>query len=311
MNVNEGVGAAAVIEDGLNAAAGAASAIIENIDPPQTASAFSVFVKSLWGKLTTGKVLSSLIVLLVCLLLVRAATALLHKILNRMSLDVRVKRYAVQGVKTLLYLLTVMIVAGSLGIDMSSLIAIVSVFGLAVSFAVQDTLSNIAGGIVMLFAKPFALGDYVETDDGEGTVAAIGLTHTCMDTYAGQRVMLPNSKLSAGKIVNYTVLGIRRADHAIGVSYDCDPAAVKAACLKAVARTPNILAEPAPQAVITAYRDSAVEYHVRFWAKTADFWDANFASLENIYRVFAEDGVKITYNHINVHIVDPKNTKEK
>ena len=139
----------------------------------------------------------------------------------------------------------------------------------------------------------------------------MGLTHTKLDTFSGQRLMLPNSKLSAGKIVNYTVLGVRRADHGIGVSYSCDPDKVKAACLAAVARTPNVLDDPAPQAVMTAYGDSSIEYHVRFWAKTGDFWDANFRSLEEIYRVFAQEGIEITYNHLNVHIVDPKNTKEK
>ena len=311
LNLEDKLDAASAIEDGFGAAAEAASAIIENIETPQTASSFDVLIRNLWGTLTSGKIFSSLIVLLICLLLIRLTVSLTNKVLNRLSADQRVKRYAVRGVKTVLYLLTVMIVAGNLGIDMSSMIALVSVFGLAVSFAVQDTLSNIAGGIVMLFAKPFALGDYVETDDGEGTVASIGLTHTRLDTYAGQRTMLPNSKLSAGRIVNYTVLGVRRADNAINVSYACDPALVKAACLRAVALTPNVLPDPAPQAVITAYKDSAVEYHVRFWTKTADFWDANFASLENIYRVFAEDGVKMTYNHINVHMVDEKNQKEK
>ena len=139
----------------------------------------------------------------------------------------------------------------------------------------------------------------------------MGLTHTKLDTFSGQRLMLPNSKLSAGKIVNYTVLGVRRADHGIGVSYSCDPDKVKAACLAAVARTPNVLDDPAPQAVMTAYGDSGIEYHVRFWAQTDDFWDANFRSLEEIYRVFAQEGIEITYNHLNVHIVDPENTKEK
>ncbi len=288
-----------------------ASAPLESLGAPQSVSEWGEFAHTLWGKLTSGRAVSSLVLLLLCLLVNRLLLALVKKVVGRAKIDQRVGGYVVRGTKVLLYLLTILIVAGSLGIDVTSLIALVSVFGLAVSLAVQDTLSNIAGGIVLLFAKPFTLGDYVETDDGEGTVEEMGLTHTKLETYSGQRLMLPNSKLSAGKIVNYSVLGRRRADHRIGVSYTCDPGKVKAACLQAVARTPNVLDDPAPQAVMTAYQDSAIEYHVRFWARTEDFWDANFQVLEEIYQVFAQEGIKITYNHLNVHIVDEKKTKEK
>lgn len=302
---------ASVPLEGLGDVAEAAGSLLEDLETPQSVSEWGEFARALWAKLTSGRVVSSLILLLICLLVNRLILALVKKVLSRAKVDRRVGRYVLRGTKVLLYLLTVLIVAGSLGIDVTSLIALVSVFGLAVSLAVQDTLSNIAGGLVILFAKPFALGDYVETDDGEGTVEEMGLTHTKLDTYSGQRLMLPNSKLSAGKIVNYSVLGRRRADHKIGVSYTCDPDKVKAACLAAVARTPNVLDDPAPQAVMTAYQDSAIEYHVRFWARTEDFWDANFQVLEELYRVFAQEGIEITYNHLNVHIMDQKNTKEK
>lgn len=292
-------------------AGGTVAKLTEGLEAPQSVSELSEFARALWEKLISGRFVSSLILLLICLLVNRLILALVKKVVGRAKIDRRVSRYVIRGTRVLLYLLTILIVAGSLGIDVTSLIALVSVFGLAVSLAVQDTLSNIAGGIVILFAKPFALGDYVETDDGEGTVEEMGLTHTKLDTYSGQRLMLPNSKLSAGKIVNYSVLGRRRADHGIGVSYACDPGKVKAACLAAVARTPNVLDDPAPQAVMTAYQDSAIEYHVRFWARTEDFWDANFQVLEELYHVFAQEGIEITYNHLNVHIVDGKNTKEK
>ena len=171
------------------------------------------------------------------------------------------------------------------------------------SLAVQDVLGNVAGGMVLLFSKPFTLGDYVSTADGEGEVAEITLTHTKLDTPAGQRVMLPNSKLMAGQIVNYTVRGVRRADHAVSASYDDAPEAVRRACLRALERTPGILPDPAPQVVLTAYGESSIEYRVRFWAKTEDYWDAHFRSLEEIHRAFAEDGVTMTYNHLNVHIL--------
>ena len=262
-----------------------------------------------WGKLTVVNLLSALVTLLLCLGAVRLVTTLARRALNRTRLDGRIKDYVLRGLRFLLYTVTALIVAESLGIPASSLVALLSVFALAVSLAVQDVLSNVAGGLVLLFSKPFTLGDYIESADGEGTVYSIGLTHTVLDTYGGQRVMLPNSRLTAGKIVNYTARGVRRVDHAVSASYEDSTQAVRAACLKAVSRTPHVLEDPPPQVVVTAYGESAIEYHVRFWAPVDAYWDACNSSLEAIRDAFREDGVSMTYNHLNVHIVD--NTKEK
>ena len=281
-----------------------ASELIENVTQTDPASALEGLLQAGWGKLTVGRVLSALLLLLVCLTLARLLLGTARRLVERAALDERIKRYILRGLRAFLYLLTALVMAGSLNIDVSSLIALVGVFGLAVSLAVQDVLGNVAGGMVLLFSKPFTLGDYVSTADGEGEVAEITLTHTKLDTPAGQRVMLPNSKLMAGQIVNYTVRGVRRADHAVSASYDDAPEAVRRACLKALERTPGILPDPAPQVVLTAYGESAIEYRVRFWAKTEDYWDAHFRSLEEIHRAFAEDGVTMTYNHLNVHIVE-------
>ncbi len=280
-----------------------ASELIENVTQADPASALDGLLQAGWGKLTVGRLLSALLLLLVCLAVVRLLLGMTRRLVGRAALDERIKRYILRGVRAFLYLLSALVMAGSLNIDVSSLIALVGVFGLAVSLAVQDVLGNVAGGMVLLFSKPFTLGDYVSTADGEGEVAEITLTHTKLDTPAGQRVMLPNSKLTAGQIVNYTVRGVRRADHAVSASYDDAPEAVRSACLKALSRTPNILPDPAPQVVLTAYGESSIEYRVRFWAKTEDYWDAHFRSLEEIHRAFAEDGVTMTYNHLNVHIL--------
>ena len=278
--------------------------LLENAEPESAASLLDGWMKAGRGKLTAGNILSALALLLVCLAAGRGLLRLADRLMSRSGMDGRMKSYALRGIKALLYILTALIVAGSLGVDVTSLIAVVSVFGLAVSLAVQDVLSNVAGGMVLLFSKPFTLGDYVSTGEGEGEVAEITLTHTKLDTPSGQRVMLPNSKLTAGQIVNYTVRGIRRADHTVAASYSDRPEAVRGACLKALGRTPNILPDPAPQVVLTAYGESSIEYHVRFWTKTEDYWDAHFRSLEEVHRAFAEDGVTMTYNHLNVHIVE-------
>jgi len=287
-----------------------AAALLESANLDHSPSALAQWMTSGWGKLTPKGILSALVLLVVCLVVTRLLLSLARKLLARPKLDERVQLFALKGVKAFLYILTALIVAGSLGVDVTSLIAVVSVLGLAVSLAVQDVLSNVAGGMVLLFSKPFSLGDYVSTAEGEGEVAEITLTHTKLDTFGGQRVMLPNSKLVAGQIVNYSVRGVRRADHAIHASYQNDPEAVRHACLAAVGRTANVLPDPPPQVVLTAYGENSIEYHVRFWTKTSDYWDAYFASLEEIRKTFAEEGVKMTYNHLNVHLVDGPTTNE-
>lgn len=264
-----------------------------------------------WGKMTLEQLLTSLIILVACLVAAKLILALARRLTGRSKMDERVRRYILGGVKAMLYVVVILIVAQSLGIPVTSLIALVSVFGLAVSLAIQDVLSNVAGGMVILFSKPFSIGDYIETTDGEGTVVEISLTHTKLDTYGGQRVMLPNKAVVAGKIINYSARGIRRVDHAVTASYDDATEAVRAACLRAVARTPHVLEDPAPAAVLTAYKESAVEYHVRFWADIDHFWDAYSFSLEEIRRCFAEDGLTMTYNHLNVHILDRTTTEKR
>ena len=275
------------------------------------ASLVEGWMKASWGMLSVEKILWAAALLAVCLILIRLVMGLVRRLLSRSSLEERPGRYVQQGVRTLLYVLTALMVAGSLGIDVTSLVALVGVFGLAVSLAVQDVLSNLAGGMVLLFSKPFTLGDYVATEDGEGVVEEITLTHTKLDTVDGQRVMLPNSRLVAGKIVNYSVRGVRRADLAVSASYDDSAGAVRASCLRALSRVPGILEEPPPQVVVSAYGESAVAYRVRFWASTEVFWDAHNAALEEVRACFKEDGITMTYNHLNVHLVDEKNTKEK
>ena len=186
-----------------------------------TSALSEVMTKSI-GALTLERLLSGVVTLVVCLIVMRLITSIVNRILAKVKCDPKVEKYIVSAIKVLLYVLAALVVADSFGIPVTSLIALVSVFGLALSLAVQDVLSNIASGLVILFSRPFDLGDYVGTGDGEGTVAEISLTHVKLDTPDGQRIMLPTSTMVAGKIVNYTTLGIRRANHAIGVSYDCN-----------------------------------------------------------------------------------------
>ena len=267
-------------------------------------SAFSDMMATSLGTMTLERLLTSLLILVVCLIVIRIVNKIMLRITDKLNWDLRVEKYLRNGVKALLYILTALIVADNLGIPVTSLIALVSVFGLAISLAVQDVLSNIASGLVILFSHPFNLGDYVSTNDGDGTVYEISLTHTKLDTPDGQRIMLPNSTMVSGKIVNFTTLGIRRVNHPIHIPYACSTEMVRAACLKAISRTEGVLDDPAPAVVVSSFGESAIEYRVRFWAKSEDYWDAYFQSLEEIRSCLEEDGIAMNSNHLNVRIIE-------
>ena len=269
----------------------------------------SSFINAL-KSFTVDRVLSSVVLLVLCLLVIRIVTKILGKLLDRSSrVDPRMRKYIMAAVKALLYILTALIVADSLGVPITSLVALFSVLSLAISLAVQDVLGNIAGGLVILFSKPFQLGDYIETPDGSGTVSTIDLTYTKLDTVDGQSLLLPNSTLADSRIVNYTKLGTRRMDLAVSVSYEDSIQSVRAAGLEAVAATPDILEDPAPEVVLTNFGESAIEYHIRCWSRVETYWSARNRLMENIKLSFERNGVTMTYNHLNVHILDKTTEK--
>ena len=257
-----------------------------------------------FGNLTWESVLGALLTLLLCLVAQKLVMTLVRKLLDRPNIDSRVRRYTLSGIRALLWILTVLILADSLGIPVTSLVALLSVFSLAASLAVQSVLANIAGGIVIMLNKPFKEGDYIETSSGAGTVQDITLNYTYLATFDGQRVVVPNSTISADRVINYTVQGQRRAVIQVTASYDAPTETVRQACFRAIEQCGKILSDPAPQVLLSNYLDSSIEYSIRVWCKPEDYGDVYFPLLAALREAFAEAGVEMTYNHLNVHLVD-------
>ena len=255
------------------------------------------------GGYSLGHILSAVLTLLVCLVAVRLLLKLAKRLLDRSKrLNDRLRQIILTAVKVVLYVLTGIITAGALGLNTSSLTALVSVVTLGVTLAAEDVLGNVAGGLVILSSHPFNIGDEIEVSGTTGIVREITLNHTRIETFDGQFVMQPNKELSASRVINYTAMGRRRVVRKITASYDAPTEQVKAACLEAVAATPNVLPSPAPVVYLTDYGSSAIEYSVRCWTKTEDYWGAYFALNENLRDAFAAHNVEMTYDHLNVHI---------
>ena len=256
------------------------------------------------GKVTLGDVLTAVVTLLLCLVVIRAVLKLTRKLLSRTKLDARVQKYLASSIKLVLYIIAAIIVISSLGIDMTSLVALLSVASLGITLAAEDILANVAGGLVILSAHPFTIGDFIEVSGTSGTVEEITLNYTKLVTPDGHLVMLPNKSLADSQMTNYTALGRRRVTQVITASYDAPTEDVKAACQQALERTDKVLADPVPAVYVTNYGESSIEYTIYCWAKAADFLDVKFALGENLRPAFAEHGVEMTYDHLNVHIVE-------
>ena len=263
-------------------------------------------VKVNLGALTLNKVVHVLLLALIGVVVIRVILKLLDGMLARSKSLKPLSRYIHSVAKIAMTFILVLMVAEDVGIHTTSLVAMLSVAGLAVSLALQNTLSNVAGGIMLLVTTPFQVGDYVEADGISGTVHAIDLSYTAILTIDGKEIFVPNSQLSGTKIINYTILGRRRVDLNFTASYDAPTATVKQAIGEVLEDIPQIITDPAPEIHLSDYQASSIQYVVRAWTTAADYWTVYYAIQEGVREAFDRHGVEMTYDHLNVHILDRK-----
>ena len=263
-------------------------------------------VKVNLGALTLNKVVHVILLALIGVVVIRVILKLLDRMLARSKSLKSLSRYIHSVAKISMAFILVLMVAEDVGIHTTSLVAMLSVAGLAVSLALQNTLSNVAGGIMLLVTTPFQVGDYVEADGISGTVHAIDLSYTAILTIDGKEIFVPNSQLSGTKIINYTILGRRRVDLNFAASYDAPTATVKQAIGEVLEDIPQIIADPAPEIHLSDYQASSIQYVVRAWTAAADYWTVYYAIQEGVREAFDRHGVEMTYDHLNVHILDRK-----
>lgn len=260
-----------------------------------------------WLKtLTADKLLPALITLILCMIASKVILRFADRLLERMPAERTLAKFFRSALKIVLWLLTVIIVADKLGVESSSLVALMSVAGLAMSLALQNTLSHLAGGILLLVTKPFVVGDYVSAGGVEGTVLEIGLVYTKINTVDNKRISVPNSEISSAKIINCSTEGKRRVDLSVSVSYDAPVETVKNALMEVMECHEKVLKDPEPFARLSAYQDSAIVYTLRAWCLGEDYWTVHFDLLEQVKVAFDRYGIEMTYNHLNVHLMDQK-----
>ena len=256
------------------------------------------------GTISLGSICSAVITLLICLLVIRTISKVLKNLLAKTRLDERIQGYISAGAKAVLYIIAGLIVVDSLGIPITSLVALLSVGSLGITLAAEDILGNVAGGLVLLSSRPFSIGDFIEVGGTSGTVQEISLNHTKLETPDGLMVMLPNQELASSQLTNYTVLGRRRVTVQVTASYDAPTETVFAACWEAMEPVDYRLADPEPTVMLTNYGASSIEYTIRCWTDPDHYWDVYHGINQNLRAAFDRHGVEMTYDHLNVHIVE-------
>ncbi len=263
---------------------------------------FTEFAAAL-GISSMSLVLKAIITTVICFIAVKILSAIFSKILDgSKKLDGTLKGFLKTSIKIALWALAIVIVAGSLDIDTASLVAVISIAGLALSLAIQNIMSNLFAGITLLVTHPFHAGDYVDIGSNSGLVRSVGLFYTVIDTVDNRVISIPNGDVISTPVVNYAQNPLRRVDFTFTASYDASTEDVKNAILKAISYNDKVLADPAPFVALSKYNDSNIEYVTRVWVNNADYWDVYFDINERVRETFASAGVQMTYPHLNVHL---------
>jgi len=247
------------------------------------------------------KAVPAVLILVVGLLIIRIIMTIVKKLLDKTKLEKAAHGLVKSVARVVLYVLLGLIVADSLGIDVTSIVALASVLTLAVSLSVQNALTNVIGGFTLLYTKPFKSGDFVEVAGKSGTVQEISMTYTKLATPDNKLISIPNSSVVSGDIINYTVAGVRRVDVAVKAVYS-EPSQKVIDALIQAGTVDRVLLDPAPFAAVESYGDSSIGYTLRVWTKADDYWDVFFAVNQNVKNIFDAQGIKMAYPHMHVYM---------
>lgn len=256
-----------------------------------------------WGL----KILGALVVFIIGRWVARWVARALRKLLNRRSVDETLVAFLSNVVYAALLTAVILAALDSLGLPVTSLIAVVGAAGLAVGLALKDSLGNFAAGVMLVAFRPFSRGDYVEAAGIAGTVTEVKIFSTILTTPDNKRIIIPNGQVAAGTITNYTAMDTRRIDMTIGVSYDDDLRKVKEILERICAEHPNVLADPAPVVLLMELGASSVDFVVRPWCNTADYWKTRADILERAKADLEAAGCSIPYPQRDVHLHQVEN----
>ena len=249
------------------------------------------------------RILLAVIMLLIGIWIIKIFRKILKKSLKRANADTGVIQFLDSFVKIGLYIVLIMMIAGSFGLDAASIVAVVGSAGVAVGLALQGSLSNFAGGVLILLLKPFKVGDYIREDSkgNEGTVIEIEMFYTKLLTFDGKTVILPNGTLANTSLVNVTASDFRRLDLIVEIPYDASIDQAKKVLNKLIEENPLVLQDKDKVVVVDALNANGVAIAIKCHVKTENYWTLRGELLENIKLGFDKEGISIPFPQLDVH----------
>ncbi len=274
--------------------------LVENV------SGLSKFLAEIWdgfmSKLPT--IIFAIILLIVGIFISKLIVKLMGKAMDRSKLDLTINHFIKSMVKIVLYVVLITVILTLLGVPTTSIITVIGTAGVAIGLALQSSLSNLAGGFLILIAKPFRVGSYIAVNGVEGTVVSINILYTKLMTLDNRAVYIPNGMASNAVLTNVTEAELRRVDNIFSISYDEDYKKAAAAIEKALGKCDKIISDGPHKPFIRmcAHSASSIDIAVRVWCKTSDYWDVYFDVIEFIRAEFIEQNIEIPYQQLDVHM---------
>lgn len=254
------------------------------------------------------KILAAFVIYFVGGWIIKRIRYILKKIMTKRNVEASLMTFILSFTNITLTVILIIIVIGALGIDTTSIVALIAGSGLAIGMALSGTLQNFAGGIMILLFKPFKVGDYIQAQGYDGTVKSIEITNTQITTPDNKKVILPNGSIINGVINNYSTTGTRRCEWKVNISYGDDVNTAKEEILKIINESPLVLTEPAaPMAALESLGDSAITITARAWVNSGDYWTLFYDINEKIYDRLPKAGIRFPYPQMDVHIKQDKN----
>lgn len=248
------------------------------------------------------QILLALMILIVGKWLARLISKSIINTMIKKDIDKTISNFTGSIIHTVLLVVAIIAALGQLGIQTASFIAIVGAAGLAVGFALQGSLSNFASGVLLILFRPIRSGDFIEAAGQTGVVDEVGIFSTIMKSGDNKVIIIPNSNIMGSNIINYSLEDTRRIDMIIGVAYDADIRAVKAVLGEIIANDDRVLKEPEPTIALAELGDSSVNFVVRPWVNSSDYWPTKFSLLETIKLRFDEENIGIPFPQIDIHL---------
>jgi len=246
-------------------------------------------------------ILLAIVIFIVGRYIIKLVNKLIANMMERRHMEPTIQSFLRSFINILLTILLIITVISALGIDTTSFAALLASAGVAIGMAFSGNLQNLAGGIILLIFKPYKAGDFIDAQGVSGIVQEIQIFHTIILTYDNKQIYIPNGTLSSGSITNYSSEELRRVDWIIGVEYGTDVEKVRAAFMKLIDSDDRILKEPAPFIALHDLADSSVDFALRVWVKSENYWNVYYDMNKKIYEEFNRQGIGFPFPQVQVH----------